>query len=226
MLTTFSFSANAQKHEPKWIGQVVALSIDTDTIAKPIEKAVVQIKTKQSAGRIIAGIGPVREKVYIQGNASPVQFDPTKPVTLIVRCKDNETDPYSIIQIVEFEKGRKERRTELSMQNWLGNTSAGNMKLIPFEADNYGLHSYIITIPPKRGEFGVRIVNPENVDEKIPTFNCFGTSSYGISEKVKKSKPKKAVIKENGSLIINDDSILYMENPQEDTTLQLDDTPM
>ena len=178
IIVTFFFSTNAQKYEPKWIGQVVALSIDNDTISKTLEKASVQVKTKQSAGRLLAGIGPVRQKAYIKGNASPVQFDPTKPIILIVRCKDNETDPSSIIQIVEFERGRKERRTELSMQNWLGNTSEGNMKLIPFEADSYGSHSYIITLPPIYGEFGVRIVNPDNLDEKVPIFNCFGTSSY------------------------------------------------
>ena len=179
IIATFSFNAYAQKHEPKWIGQVVALSIDNDTISKTLEKATVQVKTKQSAGRLLVGIGSVRQKVYVKGNASPVQFNPSKPITLIVRCKDNETDPSSIIQIIEFEKGRKERRTELAMENWLGNISEGNMKLIPYEADAYGTNSYIITIQPQYGEFGVRVVNPENLDEKVPIFYCFGTSSYG-----------------------------------------------
>lgn len=179
MLALFSLSTKAQKYEPKWIGQVVALLVDNDTISKTIEKASVQVKTKQSAGRILVGIGPVRQKVYIKGSASPVQFDPSEPITFIVRCKDNETDPTSVIQVVEFERGRNERRTELAMQNWLGNTSEGNMKLIPFEADSYGSHSYIITLPPLYGEFGIRIVNPDNVDEKVPIFSCFGTSSYG-----------------------------------------------
>ncbi|MDE6006936.1 MAG: hypothetical protein K2G67_05230 [Muribaculaceae bacterium] len=65
------------------------------------------------------------------------------------------------------------------MENWLGNTSEGNMKLIPFEVDAYGAHSYIIYLSPRYGEFGVRVVNPHNVDERIPVFYCFGTSSYG-----------------------------------------------
>lgn len=171
--------AYAQKYEPKWVGQVVALSIETDTTAKAAEKATVQVKTKQSLGRILVGIGNVREKVYIKGSSSPVQLDPSKPVTLIVKCNDNNTDPHSIIQIVEFEKGKNERRTELAMQNWLGNTSEGNMKLVPFEADIYGKSSYILTLQPRNGEFGVRIVNPNNVDEKVLIFNCFGTASFG-----------------------------------------------
>lgn len=64
-------SINAQKFEPKWVGQVVALSVDQDTTTKMTEKASVQIKTKQSAGRLLVGIGPVRQKAYIKGNASP-----------------------------------------------------------------------------------------------------------------------------------------------------------
>lgn len=184
MFATTYLSANAQRFEPKWIGQVMALSFDTDTVSKPVEKASVQVKTIQSAGRLLVGIGPVRQKVYVKGNASPVQLDPTKPITLIVRCKDNQTDPTSIIQIVEFEVGRKVRTTELAMANWLGNTSEGNMKLIPFEADSYGSNSYIITLSPKFGEFGLRIVNPENVDEKVPILNCFGTTSFSSPEAV------------------------------------------
>lgn len=170
---------SAQKFEPKWVGQVVALSIQNDTVATATEKAPVQIKTKQSAGRLLVGIGPVRQKAYIKGNASPVQLDPTKPISLIVKCHDNKTDPFSIIQIVEFERGKNERRTELAMENWLGNTSEGNMKLIPYEADVYGSSSYILTLHPRTGEFGVRIVNPNNVDEKVPIFYCFGTTSFG-----------------------------------------------
>lgn len=172
-------SINAQKFEPKLVGQVVALSIDKDTTTKVTEKASVQIKTKQSAGRLLVGIGPVRKKVYIKGSASPVQFNPAKPIILIVKCTDNKTDPTSIIQIVEFERGKKDRRTELAMENWLGNTSESNMKLIPYEAESYGVSSYIITLPPRKGEFGLRIVNPNNVDEKVPIFNCFGTTSFG-----------------------------------------------
>lgn len=64
-------SINAQKFEPKWVGQVVALSVDQDITTKMTEKASVQIKTKQSAGRLLVGIEPVRQKAYIKGNASP-----------------------------------------------------------------------------------------------------------------------------------------------------------
>ncbi|MBD5266634.1 MAG: hypothetical protein HDS41_00370 [Bacteroides sp.] len=183
-------NVKGQNFEPKWVGQVVLLDIENDTIVKPTEKATVKIKTKQSAGRLLVGIGNVRRKVYIQGGASPVQLDPTKPITIIIKCKDNSSDPSSFIQVVEFEKGRNERRTELAMENWIGNISEGNMKLVPYDADVYGKNSYILTIQPKNGEFGVRVLNPNDIDEKVPIFYCFGTSSFGQSISGKKDSAK------------------------------------
>ena len=169
---------SGQSYEPKWVGQVVVLDTQNDSIVKQAEKANVKVKTKQSAGRLLAGIGNVRQKVYIQGGASTLQLNPNEPITLIVKCKDNDSDPYSFIQVIKFEKGRNERRTELAMQNWLGDTSEGNMELVQYEADSYGKSSYILTIQPQEGEFGVRVVNPNVQDERVPIFYCFGTSSY------------------------------------------------
>ncbi len=97
-----------QKFEPKWVGEVVILDVENDSIFQPTEKSSVKIKTKQSAGQLLVGIGNIRQKVYIDGAASPVQLDPTKPITLIVKCKDNDSDPSSFIQIVKLEKGKKE----------------------------------------------------------------------------------------------------------------------
>lgn len=178
---------SAQKFEPKWVGEVVLLDTETDTVMQPTEKSLVKIKTKQSAGRLLVGIGNIRQKIYIDGASSPVQTDPTKPITLVVKCKDNESDPSSFIQIVKFEKGKKDRKSELFNVNWLGDTSEGNMKIVPFEADAYGKSSYILTMAPNVGEFGVRILNPNEKDEKVPLFYCFGTTNYKqpISAKVK-----------------------------------------
>lgn len=61
------------------------------------------------------------------------------------------------------------------MENWVGNVSEGNMKLVPYEADQYGNSSYILTIKPQEGEFGVRIVNPNDRDEKVPILYCYGS---------------------------------------------------
>lgn len=167
-------AGHAQSYEPKWVGEVVVLQCDADTVSMPTEKANVQVKTSASAGRLLVGIGNVRSKVTVKGGRSTTQVDPKRPITLIVKCKDNESDPTSFIQIVKFEEKKKERKAELSSVNWIGNVSEGNMEYVPYEADTYGKSSYILKVAPVEGEFGVRVLNPNEKDEKVVLFYCFG----------------------------------------------------
>lgn len=164
----------AQSFEPKWVGEVAVLQIGNDTISVPTEKANVQVKTSASAGRLLVGIGNVRSKVTIKGSRSTTQVNASEPIYLVIKCKDNESDPSSFIQIVKFEEKKKERKAELASQNWVGNVSEGNMTLIPYEADTYGKSSYILKLDPVDGEFGVRVLNPNDKDEKVALFYCFG----------------------------------------------------
>jgi len=173
-ISLLSIIGSAQSFEPKWIGEVAILQCGTDTIPIPTEKANVQIKTSASAGRILVGIGNVRSKATIKGARSTTQVNPSGPIYLIVKCKDNESDPSSFIQIVKFEEKKKERKAELASQNWIGNISEGNMILIPYIADKYGKSSYILKVDPIEGEFGVRVLNPNEKDEKVALFYCFG----------------------------------------------------
>lgn len=178
----FSMIAFSQNFEPKWAGEVVVLNTENDTVAIPTDKANVQVKTSNSAGRLLVGIGNTRQKIVVKGPKSATQLTPDGPLTLIVKCKDNESDPTTFIQIVKFEEKKKERRTELANINWLGNVSEGNMEYIPFEADRYGKSSYILTMQPVEGEFGVRVLNPNDKDEKVTIFYCFGIHSPAPAE--------------------------------------------
>lgn len=174
LLCLIPFMSHSQSFEPKWVGEVAVLSIGSDTISTPTEKANVQIKTSASAGRLLVGIGNVRSKVTIKGGQSTTQVSSTEPIYLIVKCKDNETDPTSFIQVIKFEEKKKERKAELASQNWLGNVSEGNMTLVPYVADTYGESSYLLKIEPIEGEFGVRVLNPNETDERVALFYCFG----------------------------------------------------
>ncbi len=169
-----SIMTYAQSFEPKWVGEVTVLQVDNDTISVPTEKANVQVKTSASTGRLLFGIGNVRSKVSIKGGRSTTQVDASKPIYLVIRCRDNESDPSSFIQIVKFEENKKERKSELASQNWVGNVSEGNMILMPYEADTYGKRSYILKLDPVEGEFGVHVLNPNDNDEKVALFYCFG----------------------------------------------------
>jgi len=72
------------------------------------------------------------------------------------------------------EEKKKERRAELANVNWLGNVSEGNMEYINFQGKRYGKSSYILTFPAIDGEFGVKVMNPNERDEKTTVFYCFG----------------------------------------------------
>ena len=172
-----AISAQAQKFEPKWAGTVTALQISGDTVAVETEKANVKVKTDNSTCKIIFGIGSTTQKAVIEGGQSSTQLSPDEPVVLIVKCKDNDSDPTSFIQIIKFDEKKKERQAELAFVNVVDNVSEGNMKIIPYEADSYGKSSYIIKMKPQEGEFGVRILNPNEKDEKVTIFHCFGIHS-------------------------------------------------
>ena len=77
----------------------------------------------------------------------------------------------------KLEEKKKERKTELANVNWLGNVSEGNMEYISFNGKRYGQSSYILTFTAPDGEYGVRVLNPNDKDEKAPVFFCFGIHS-------------------------------------------------
>lgn len=174
LLLIIAFCASAQKFEPEWAGEVNILKIEGDTVAIPTEKSIPQIKTSSSAGRLLVGIGNVRSKAVIKNGRSATQILPNNVITLVVKCKDNDTDPTSFIQVVKFEEKKKERKTELANINWLGNVSEGNMNFVQFTGKRYGKSSYILTLQAPEGEYGVRVLNPNDKDEKVTVFYCFG----------------------------------------------------
>lgn len=93
---------------------------------------------------------------------------------LVVKCKDNESDPISFIQIIKFEEEEKTRESEIGMVDVFDNVSQGNMDIVPFTAKKYGKSSYMLKATFEEGEYGVRVLNPNIVDEKITVFYCFG----------------------------------------------------
>ncbi len=174
VLLSLGFLASAQQFEPEWTGEVVVLKTDGDTIPVATEKSIPQVKTSASAGLLLVGVGNVRKKAVIKKPRAATQFLPSENLVLIVKCKDNETDPTTFIQLVKFEEKKKERRAELANVNWLGTVSEGNMEYIEFKGKKYGKSSYILTFPVQEGEFGVHVLNPNEQDEKTTVFYCFG----------------------------------------------------
>lgn len=167
-------AANAQSFEPEWVGEVAILNITKDTLSMQTEKRTARVEEEISAAKILLGFGSTRSLIVLDGSNSTVQITKDSNIALVVKCKDNESDPISFIQIIKFEEEEKTRESEIGMVDVFDNVSQGNMDIVPFTAEKYGKSSYMLKATFEEGEYGVRVLNPNVVDEKITVFYCFG----------------------------------------------------
>ena len=159
--------------EPDFIGEVLVLNPDNSTT--PLEKATVKIKTKANASVYLVGMGKVKTKINVDGPSAQVRLHQGDDFKLIVRAVDNNTDPMSIINIFQFETGKKVRKAELSSLSTFGGASSNNLELLPYTAKKYGESSYLITLKEKPvGEYGITVRNPNSLDEKNIIVASFG----------------------------------------------------
>lgn len=93
MLFCLTGSAQIYVSEPDFVGEVVAISDDGN--ATPLEKVNAQVKIKDQ----LMGL---EKKLYVNGKTSPVRLKSGK-IQLIVRAVDNNTDPMSIIHLMNFQ---------------------------------------------------------------------------------------------------------------------------
>lgn len=48
------------------------------------------------------------------------------------------------------------------------------MNYVVYTAKRYGNSSYLLRLEPEEGEYGVRVYSPEQDNDKIVIFQCFG----------------------------------------------------
>ena len=161
--------------EPEFTGQVVYVKSPKEGILLQKENA--QIKTKAGASVFLTGIGSVKSRMHIDGNASPTRIAQAQKTRFIVRAVDNKTDPLQIINVIRFDIHGKARRAEMSKANTFGGTSSNNMKRVDFNAKKYGEDSYLIELENiEPGEYGIYTTNPIKEDEK----NTLIIATFGI----------------------------------------------
>jgi hypothetical protein len=160
--------------EPEFVGEAVILNADS-TITS-LEKSPVQVRTQANAGVYIVGIGKVRTRMTVAGCCSNVKVKGGE-LKLIVRAVDNITDPLSVVQVVKFDKKKKERSAELSSETTFAGTAKGNMKMLSFTGKKFGESSYLLTIPKvEPGEYCVIVRNPNALNEAITIVSCFAVN--------------------------------------------------
>lgn len=166
-----SVSAIAQTNEPDFIGETYLLSNQGEEILldKEIAAYTKGVSWKANSWNAlsleIAG-GKARTRV-VQGSS----------VKLVVRAMDNNSDPLSFIKIYRLQAKKKKRMTVLSEDNsgTLMKSRTHTKNLLSFVGKKYGKSSYLLIINSiERGEYGIVVLNPNNVDEKQTVISCFG----------------------------------------------------
>lgn len=125
------------------------------------------IKTKAGASLYLTGIGKVKSRLTLKGVASSSTAKGDKATRLIVKAKDNTTDPNSFINIFKFEIKGKERRYQLAETGTLSKTETNNLSSVEYNAKIYGKNSYLIimnNLTP--GEYGIVFGDPNNANTK------------------------------------------------------------
>ncbi len=161
--------------EPEFVGESILVRSDNTTT--PLEKQLTQGRAVASTGLLLTGIGKVRQQIQIDGCCSNVKVRKNEDIKIIVRNRDNLSDPLSIIKIFKFDTKKKFRRAELASYSSLGSAKSNNMNYVSFTGKKFGTSSYILSLsslPP--GEYGITALNPNAIDEKQTVISTFAVT--------------------------------------------------
>lgn len=174
LASTYSTLLAQTSYEPEFIGETNLLCVsENDTISMPLDKENGKIKSKAGASLYLTGIGSVKTRIHVEGNTSSCIAKPGYSYSLIVRAANNDQDPNSFIQLVNFQVKAQERRCEIGKINTFKGSSSGAEGLVEYKAKRYGESSYQLFFESAPGEYGVFMSNPDGRDEKRVIVYCF-----------------------------------------------------
>lgn len=151
--------------EPEFAEETLLLTSDTNGELLKRENATV--KAKAGASLYLTGIGKVKSRLTIKGVTSVNKQKCKSTVRLIIKAKDNKTDPNSFINVFKFEVNGKERRYQLAEAGTLSKTESNNLSSVEYNAKKYGESSYYVVLKDlAAGEYGICIGDPNNTNTK------------------------------------------------------------
>ena len=165
-----ALSANAQEvtvAEPEFADETIMLWSNTQGVLLKRESGTV--KTKAGASLYLTGIGKVKSRLTLAGTRS-VNFGIKGGSTtrLIIKAKDNSTDPNSFVNIFKFDIYKdSERRYQLSEVGTFSKAETNNLSSVEFKAKKYGESSYLIPMDNLTpGEYGIVLGDPNTQNTK------------------------------------------------------------
>lgn len=175
MSASLALNVNAQVTVPEPDFAEETLFITSDSTGVILKRESGYVKAKAGASLYLTGIGKVKSRLTIDGVKSINEIK-AKPITrLIIKARDNSTDPNSFINIFKFDINKKERRYQLAEAGTLSASKTSNLASIEFKAKKYGESSYLIQLEDlESGEYGIIIgdSNTQNTKNglKVTTF--------------------------------------------------------
>ena len=169
--------------EPEYFGNVIYVK---NNQAVELEKQKVFVTVKASASLYLTGIGSVKQKVVINGEASPVKIEEDNNVKFIVKVTDNKYDPFEIVEIYRLKKGGNDRSMLTAETGSFSGTKSGDMVRVKYKATKYGVSSYLVTLPEiSMGEyaFSVNLKSNDNSKENASfTLHLFGITKTSLKK--------------------------------------------
>ena len=157
---------------PKEIGTINSYQNNSPKLSSVVDK----VSSKQSVA--MDSIPSTKEMdIVIKGpHSSYVIPKDMKTISLVIKAKDNESDPMGLYRIVRFNASKKDRRIQWMgfSPTLLGSEKAQKSGYVSFVADKYSLHSYILTLPENEmipGEYGIFLSAVNGTTIPIGTFS-------------------------------------------------------
>lgn len=166
LCSTMYVKAQVTAAEPEFSEETLLLTSDSEGVILKRENG--YVKAKAGASLYLTGIGKIKSRLTIDGVKSINTTKAQKTTRLILKAKDNDTDPNSFINIFKFQiYNNKERRYQLSEVGTLSAAKTTNLASVEFKAKKYGESSYLIQLEDLTpGVYGIVIGDPNNVNTK------------------------------------------------------------
>ena len=157
---------------PKEIGTINSYQNNSPKLSSVVDK----VSSKQSVA--MDSIPSTKEMdIVIKGpHSSYVIPKDMKTISLVIKAKDNESDPMGLYRIVRFNSSKKDRHIQWMEFSpvLLGSEKAQKSGYINFIAHKYGEQSYTLTFPEKEmipGEYGIFLSAVNGTTIPIGTFS-------------------------------------------------------
>lgn len=160
-----NMNAQVTVEEPEFSEETLLLTSDSEGVLLRRENG--YVKAKAGASLYLTGIGKIKSRLTLEGIKSVNEIKAKPNARIIIKSKDNTTDPNSFINIFKFEIYKKERWYQLAEAGTLSATKTNNLSSVDFKAKKYGESSYLIQLENLTpGEYGIIIGDPNTQNTK------------------------------------------------------------